>query len=491
MKKRGLTRREFLKASTAAGIVAVGTGRLHHQGAVQAYPDQVGSWEGPVPTGVAAIHAAVLPTGKVLVSADGYPAVVITITPSWSLAEIQPEYETNLFCSGHAYLPDGRLMFVGGGNWADDTPIKDASLFDPFQLSFTQLPPMFEERWYPTCTTLADGRILVISGNKANGQVNCIPEVFDPITWSWQRLENADREVSGLIDYPFMFALSDPLVFMAGPMLDSGTEEEQRDTAILNISTETWFFVDRSPIRGGSAVMYSPGRIMKCCAETSDSSDGSGAETTVINMDDVVPTWRPTASMANQRVNQNLVVLPDGKVLVVGGFNTDPLVSDFVLAAEMWDPATETWSTMASMTIPRSYHSTAVLLPDARVLMAGQYAVDPADDFLGEIYSPPYLFRGARPRIAASPTVVNYGTPFAVASPDAATVVGASMIGLPATTHAVDMGQRYVPLTVSIVETTVTVDAPANAGIAPPGYHMLFLLNQDDVPSKARVVRLA
>ena len=111
--------------------------------------------------------------------------------------------------------------------------------------------------------------------------------------------------------------------------------------------------------------------------------------------------------MANRRAFHNTTLLPDGTVLVTGGGTAlDGYdISKAVLAAELWSPATETWRTLAAAAVPRLYHSTALLLPDGRVLMAGSGNDGPAvNQTQAELFSPPYLFKGARPTISNAPT---------------------------------------------------------------------------------------
>ena len=216
---------------------------------------------------------------------------------------------------------------------------------------------------------------------------------------------------------------------------------------------------------------------------------GGGAPTNtaeVIDLSATSPAWRFVAPMAQARRQLNATLLPDGKVLVTGGthgsgFNN---VSTPVYAAEMWDPATESWTTMASGQVPRLYHSTAVLLSDGRVLTGG------GDGYTElEAYSPPYLFQGPRPSITAAPARVSYGDTFFVETPDAASITQVTWVGLSSVTHAVNMSQRFVRSTFSPAAGGIDVVAPSNAH-ATPGPYLLFILNGTGVPSVAKIVGL-
>ena len=211
-------------------------------------------------------------------------------------------------------------------------------------------------------------------------------------------------------------------------------------------------------------------------------------------MNAATPAWRETAPMAHGRSYHNLTLLPDGTVLASGGGSRSDGVdiANAVKPAEIWNPDTETWTTVASLTNGRLYHSTALLLPDGRVLMAGGGALPGSiavDQKNAEIYSPPYLFKGARPTITAAPATMQYGATFDVTTPDAAQIAHVSLIRSPSVTHAIDMNQRFQFLNFTQASGKVTVTAPANANLAPPGDYMLFIVDTNGVPSVAKFVR--
>src|SRR5581483_3448176 len=140
---------------------------------------------------------------------------------------------------------------------------------------------------------------------------------------------------------------------------------------------------------------------------------------------------------------------------------------------------------------PRLYHGTAVLLPDARVLVSGggrSPGPDPRDQENSEIFSPPYLFKGPRPAIASAPSVLTRGQNFTVTSPDAARIAKVTLVAIGTMTHGINMNQRYLPLSFTTNGNTLTVAAPANANLAPPGTYMLFVVDTDGVPSVASFV---
>jgi hypothetical protein len=186
-------------------------------------------------------------------------------------------------------------------------------------------------------------------------------------------------------------------------------------------------------------------------------------------------------------VDANAVILPDGRVLVVGG-GAQHTYGEPVLVPELYHPTTERWARLAPQQGSRMYHSTALLLPDGRVLSAGQDAGDLAT--FGEVFSPPYLFKGSRPTIARVPSGARYGTRFRIVTPDAADIRRVSLVRPGSVTHGVDFGQRFVQLGFSAAAGTLTVRVPARASVAPPGHYMLFLVNSAGVPSTARWIRI-
>ena len=198
------------------------------------------------------------------------------------------------------------------------------------------------------------------------------------------------------------------------------------------------------------------------------------------------------------RRQMSLTVLPDGTVLAIGGsssggFNDATLA---VLATERWDPATRQWSVLASMQVPRMYHSNTLLLPDGRVISAGggrPAATNTTDQPNAQIYSPPYLFKSDgtaadRPVISSAPTEVTHGQSFSIATPNPAAVGAVSLVRLGSFTHSFDQNQRFTWLTFSTSAGAVNPTLP-DLNTCPPGHYMLFIL-QNGVPSVAKIVHV-
>jgi hypothetical protein len=223
----------------------------------------------------------------------------------------------------------------------------------------------------------------------------------------------------------------------------------------------------------------------------------SAATAYVLDMNQPSPDWRQVASMAFPRTYATMVLLPDGNVFVEGGGQTTAAtdLSGAVLQAEIWSPSTETWTTVASMATPRLYHSTALLMPDGRVLVAGggrfNDASEPTDQPSAEYYLPPYFFKGTRPAITSAPSAVQFGQTIFVQTPDAAQIASVALMRIGSVTHNFNTSQSYVPLTFQVVTGGLNVQGPANGNLAPPGYYMLFIVNTNGVPSIASFVKVS
>ena len=385
----------------------------------------------------------------------------------------KPGYD--LFCSGHAFLADGRL-FVAGGHIQNGVGLPNASLYNPFSNTWAAAPDMNAGRWYPTVTTLANGDVLVVGGGiDTTVGINTLPQVYEMATGTWRSLTSAQLFQHM---YPMMFLAPNGKVFHAAPTVQT----RYLDTS----ATGTWSYVgDRAVLRYreyGSAVMYADGKILVVGGEDPPINSAE-----VIDLNQPSPTWREVAPMSFARRQLNATVLPDGTVLVTGGtsgpgFNnpTTP-----VYPAELWDPATETWTTLASATVPRLYHSAATLLPDGRVLSTGGNGYPTP-----EAFSPPYLFKGARPTISAVPSTIGYGQHVSVQTADAASITKVTLIRIASVTHAFDQNQRLSVLSFTPGSGTLDIVAPATANVAPPGHYLLFIVNGNGVPSVGNVVRL-
>ena len=433
-----------------------------------------GAWTAPFSWPNIAVHLTLLPNGKVLsFGLSGIPQIWDPTNGSFTSAP-SPSV---IFCSGHSLLADGRLLASGGNSDPNvgANGIKDNTIFDPVTGSWSRAAPMKYARWYPTNTTLANGDVLILAGTDLAGA-----NVREHEVWSNGSLRALSTAHLSLPLYPRAFLTSDGRVYVAG---------ETRVTRFLDPSgTGTWT-PGPSRLYGvrdyGAAVWYDDGKILYV---------GGGRTTNtaeIIDLKSPAPAWQWTGSMAVRRRHLNATVLPTGEVLVTGGssginFNDDKLA---VHSAELWNPATGVWTTLGSNTVNRVYHSTSLLLPDGRVLHAGSGDAGP-DQRNAELFSPPYLFRGARPTIASSPARVGYGTSFNITTPDAGSITRVSFIRLGSTTHAFDMNARFQWLSFDRQADGLSIKAPSSRNRTPPGHYLLFILNGNNVPSEGAIVHI-
>ncbi|MGH9286149.1 MAG: galactose oxidase-like domain-containing protein, partial [Acidimicrobiales bacterium] len=234
---------------------------------------------------------------------------------------------------------------------------------------------------------------------------------------------------------------------------------------------------------------------------------------TTIGADGAVAN-RLTGNLNHGRWFSSGVALPDGKVLAVGGADKDEVVDPGteipIKVPELYDPATGTWTEVASHTRDRTYHNSALLLPDMRVLLGGHTPLPahyggPNQDQGGpfanndkdssfEVWSPPYLFRGARPSITSTRAGVAYGETFAVGTPQAGEISSVQLIKTPSPQHIIDSEQRILELPFSNAgNDTLRAVAPPNGVAAPPGWYYLIVNRttaEGPVPSVARMVQV-
>jgi hypothetical protein len=471
-----------------------------------------GKWDAPVQWGtIVPLHMALLPTGKILAWGREELDGTMGQPRLWDPTSGSPEgmarevaADTMLFCAGHALMADGKLM-VSGGHKLDDRGLDVTNIFDPATETWESgLPKMAKGRWYPTVTTLGDGRLVTVAGKDTSKTVVRIPEIWE--NNQWVQLPGASLI---LPYYPRDFV--DPktgLVFMAGERIQSrwlnvdvtgGSGRGRWDAGPSHI----WDF-NRDY---GSAVMYDTGKILYVGGggytgwDTPDRTSGTPTATAEkIDLMATAPTWTPGGSMAQPRRHLNATVLPDGTVLVTGGVSGGGFndINSAVHTAELWDPATNDWTALAPNAIDRGYHSVSLLLPDGTVLhgasgdanVPGTNTKYPAERN-HEIFHPPYLFRGARPVISDAPTdVTANGSPFQVSTPNAAQVTAVRWIHLGSVTHSFDQSARANTLTFTQQGGGLSVTAPPDANSAPPGHYMLFILNRNGVPSDGRIIRV-
>ena len=432
---------------------------------------------------IVAIHTAILNTGNLLAWDRQNPNTDARVWNPGTGGFTTATIPTSNWCSGQVQMADGRVMEMGGG-MGDQPANPIVNLFSPATGTWTRAADLNIPRWYPAAVRLGDGRILVISGQITETTWADTPEIYDPASNTWTLLSAISTAEVHEDLYPEAFLLPTGKVFVYA--MTGGK------TFILDPAAQTWTPGPTSPITNGEAVMYRPGKIL-----VSGGAAGYGAASkrsaATIDMTVASPTWQAAASMSFARTYHSQLVLPDGKVLAVGGSNTFATSSIAgVQAAEVWDPAGNTWTTLGSMQDLRMNHSTAALLTDGTVLTAGGGHEGGAgfDYYTAEAFSPPYLFNGPRPSVTSAPASAAYGGAINVGTPDAASITSVNLMGLSAQTHQYNAGSQFVNLGFTASSGSLNVTMPSSTNLASPGYYLLFLVNGSGVPAVAKVVQL-
>jgi FtsP/CotA-like multicopper oxidase with cupredoxin domain len=504
-----------------------------------------GEWTGPfnVPAGTfdRPVHAALLRTGKVLFF--GLP----TGKDSWlwtpnaaaagTAAATASKPGDSLFCSGHAFLSDGRLLVAGGGGDGTGPRHNHGWIFDPTPgvESWTRTAgdgtpgngDMAYYRWYPTLVTMGDepGRVLIVSGDDTSGndvrQMEMYMESSDRFerVWGPAGVGDTSAEHSFPQIYPSMHLLPGGEVFYTPTGWHSGGCSGAADFPAAKpsgfyefLSTSvpvkaTWTdigtqdaaadaTIDR--VKGMAVLLVQPGYPFVQAMVVGGGKDPESATTfQMINLSTLVPKWGPPVTLPDglSRVNVNLVALPDGTIFVSGG---RPLAGTPLNGGACWiyNPVTMTWQECDAIANKRGYHSVALLLPDGRVACAGNEC--PADDSY-EVFSPPYLFASdgtlaSRPVITSLPPQVHHGLEITIQTPSPSTIAKVMLVRPMAVTHQTDSQQRVVQLQFLVTgPTEVTATAPNGwhpHGTAPRGWYMVFLVDQQGVPSVGQFMHL-
>ncbi len=456
-------------------------------------PALIGQWAAPVSLGMIPIHAALLYTGKLLfweypnLQGTGGTLSILYDPIANAVTNLSPTGNDDFFCAGLSQLPDGRILVDGGLNGPlHKGPLgtKYAYIFDPSSNTWTAQQNMKFARYYPTNIQYPDGTALAVSGNNAKGGAVIRPmEHFDPVAGTWTTLPStANLPLASWDNYPRMFLLPSGNIVTAGQIQQSW---------MFAPSTNSWTYVGdlNYSFRHGEGAVLMPSleQVMVIGGQVPQQTPTNTTE--MIDFTQPTPQWTYGIPMNFARQNLNAVQLPDGTILVVGGAGGSQPYQNPVKTAEVYNPATSTWSLLAAQAGSRGYHSTALLLPNGTVISEGSDSGNTLQTY-AEIYSPPYLFNGPQPTITAAPTSVNYGANFTITTPDAANITSVVLMRNDAVTHADHFDQRMVPLAFTTGSGELTATAPASGDYAPPGYYMLFIVNSSGVPSVAPFVNL-
>jgi YVTN family beta-propeller protein len=494
------------EAAAAASSAAQKERQRQHALAVNQQQAALARWSAPVNLSLVPVAGAALPDGKLLFwsaeerfSFGAFTGRTYTsiFDPATNTASERLVNETgyDMFCPGTTNLPDGRIL-VGGGL---DSAL--TSIYDPATNTWARDANMNIPRGYQANTLLADGSVFTLGGSWSGGVGNKHGEVWTAGS-GWRRLPGVPVDSMLGIDssrnfggdsHMWLIPTANGRVLYAGPSVNMQWISTTGDGAVqaAGVRGDDTFSVN------GTAVMYDTGKILKLGGAAGYEGFDANANAFVIDTNGGFAVRR-VASMAYRRAFHNSVVLPTGQVVVIGGQTFEQAFTDnnSVLAPEIFDPETETFTTMPAMTVPRNYHSIGLLLPDGRVLaggggLCGACNANHADV---QILSPHYLFNAdgsaaTRPQILTAPASFGYGSPVSVTTDSP--IASFAMVRMGSTTHTVNNDQRRIAVSATATgNNTYRLAIPSNPGILLPGHWMLFAMNAQGTPSVATVVRV-
>ncbi|MBL9144325.1 MAG: putative Ig domain-containing protein [Verrucomicrobiaceae bacterium] len=451
------------------------------------------------------VSAANLPDGRILTFASNqrtsFPAgPEFTYAATWNPATgtFQEFNNTShdMFCGGITLMTDGRVLVNGGRN-----EVASTSVFDWRTNSWTRIQNMNGGRWYNTTVSMPNGNVFTATGS---GTGLSTTERWSNAGWSVLTGISWPAVMAGETGY---FTHWHPFVSLApdGRLLHFGPTDTMH---WFNAAGTGSFVSSNAAVPGvhypkeGCWVMYDEGKVLVAGggADTTpnpgDNSIGTSTKLAyTVNMSTNPPVVSGTGSMSYARQFANAVVLPSGEVLVIGGNSPGQKFSDngSIMPCEIWNPKTGTWRTVASISVPRNYHSVALLLPDGRVWSAGG-GLGGGDHQDAQLYSPPCFFTNSgtlatRPVLNTAPAKVGPGTTFTVTGTSG--LVKFSFIRMAALTHSVNTDQRYLSLPFTETSAgTYQVTAHSNLNVMNPGYWMLFGINATGAFSVAKVIQV-
>jgi len=462
------------------------------------------------PSPVRTSHVALLHTGKVLLVAGSGNDAGAFGAGDFTTSLWDPQTETfesvttpwDAFCAGHAFMPDGGLLVAGGTSAYPGPATNNANagsektyVFDPVTSEYVAKPDMAVARWYPTVVELGSGNLFTVGGLDAVGKHTSASQTFKSATGTWSASKEPPAEMSFMPMYPALHLMADGRLFYSGSnVFGSGTARP----GIWNVWTNAWKKVPGNTdpeLRDQSmSVLLPPAQDQKVMILGGGHQDlpvDALASTAIVDLKAANPTYVAGPAMDTKKMYVSAVILPDSTVFQTGGASTTIHNGDKpVFSSQIFDPKTSTWSKTADSTVGRTYHSSALLLPDGRVATFGG---NPEDRFemRVEIFTPPYLQQDTpRPSVTSAPTEIAYGGTYALGTSQAAPLRSAVLVRPAAVTHSSDPGQRLVDLPFTTTANGLSVKVPGNRNLTPPGWYMLFVVDGNGVPSVAKWVHL-
>ncbi|HKT05122.1 MAG TPA: galactose oxidase-like domain-containing protein [Rugosimonospora sp.] len=475
----------------------------------------------PFTSPVRAIHAVVMYNGNVLLVAGSGNSPDMFNAGTFTSAVYQPKTGTfisvptpaDLFCAGHVNLPDGRVLIMSGNKAypaADGSHgyegLKNSYIFDPATNTYTRVNDLNAGHWYPSATEMGNGDVITLGGLNEDSTGTVADEYFSTAQQQWLSMNQVNQTWNFWGLYPSMILMQDGRLFYTGShVFGNGTSGS--GAAIYDYHANTITSVpglqDKDERDQSMSVLLPPAqnqKVMVMGGGNIVTNVDANRYTDVIDLKQASPAYTPgpllptgaltggTAETGTQgKMYVSAVLLPDGKVLETGGGLHNR--ADPVFEASLYDPDANTFTSVATDPVPRTYHSSAFLLPDGRVMAVGNNPGDGSFEMRISIYSPPYLFQGSRPQITSvAATNWAYGSTQQITVDT--DILKAELIRPEAVTHSSDPNQRYIELPMTVSGNTIGLNVTSNPNLAPPGWYMLFVVGTNGVPSVARWVHV-
>ena len=403
-----------------AGVLVIITALLAPHAKTAAGQGQWQTLSSALPANLNPVHIALMNNGKVLiVSGSGNdPSNQDLETGVWDPTTdvlVMQAIGWDMFCNNMSVLPDGRV-FIAGGTAVYDPFYGEqrTAVFDPGTGAFTDGQAMAHGRWYPTLTSLGDGRVMAFSGLTETGGTNTAVELYTPgVGWSQEYTAAWTPPL-----YPRQHLLPNGKVVYTGS--GTGIGRSIRRLTPGRPSSRTPCIAAAVPTVPPVLLPLTPADNYRARVMIFGGGNPATATTEVIDMSAATPQWQSGPSMSQARIEMNATILPDKRVLVVGGSTNDEDASTASLNADLFDPtaAPMTRTSAGANAFPRLYHSNSLLLPDGRVLLVGGNPTRGTFEPEIELYSPSYLFNAdgtaaLRPAISAvTPRAIGYGAAF-------------------------------------------------------------------------------
>jgi len=380
---------------------------------------------------------------------------------------------------------------------------KDAYIFNVKTSSFQEVNSMNYARWYPTLAEMGNGMVMTMSGLDGQGQVTMNSEMFDPATSTWTK-----GPVHGFPTYPATFLTEDGRLFFTGSSAGYGPATPSwRTPGFWDVKTDGFQPVpgiaDPKDLETSASVLLPPAQkqsIMVLGGGGVGQSNSATADTRLIDIAAPNPHWVRGPDLAQPTRYPITVLLPNDDVLVTGGsrYYRGMHGSDN-RDTRIYHVATDSFSWAASSITGRDYHSGGILLPNGSVLTLGgnplfgnkQDTTPQTFNQEIDVYFPPYMFRGTRPRIEEAPTVMEPGHRYIVSVSQPSQVQYLRLMRPDNPTHVTDVNARSIAVPFQRVGgNDLDVTIPSNTNLIPPSYYMLFAVSRSGVPSPAAWVRV-